>query len=110
MDFPSNSFGEVYKTKWLDNLQTYIEVRFGHLNAMIFRACRLVVDTGLHAFGWSRCLDTVHNYLELIFRIIHCKEHNIPLNKILIFRERAIEYMLEHTARTRDNIEREVNR
>jgi len=52
--------------------------RFGHLNAMIFRACRLVVDTGLHAFGWSR--------------------------------ERAIEFMLEHTARTRDNIEREVNR
>ena len=25
-------------------------------------------------------------------------------------RERAIEFMLEHTARTRDNIEREVNR
>ena len=34
------------------------------------------------------------------------------LTKILAlnFRERAIEFMLEHTARTRDNIEREVNR
>jgi len=29
-------------------------VRFGHLTAMIFRACRLVVDTGIHALGWTR--------------------------------------------------------
>ena len=28
--------------------------RYGHLQSVIFRAARLVVDTGLHALGWSR--------------------------------------------------------
>ncbi|KAB7497567.1 hypothetical protein Anas_03154 [Armadillidium nasatum] len=28
--------------------------RYGHYSAEMFRACRLVVDTGLHALGWTK--------------------------------------------------------
>ena len=43
----------------------------------IFRACRLVVDTGLHALGWTK--------------------------------EKAIQYMTDHSANSLDNIRREVS-
>ncbi|XP_035223065.1 uncharacterized protein LOC118195841 [Stegodyphus dumicola] len=52
--------------------------RYGHLSEEIFRACRMVVDTGLHVFGWSR--------------------------------QQAIDYMMENSAATLNNIEREVDR
>ena len=52
--------------------------RFGILSYDAWRACRLVVDTGMHALGWSR--------------------------------DRAIAYMVEHTALAENNIVNEVDR
>lgn len=51
---------------------------FGRLSYEMWRALRLAVDTGLHAFGWSR--------------------------------ERAVGFMLENSALSRENVEREVDR
>ena len=36
------------------NIYTDPYDRIGHYSEEIFRACRLVVDTGMHALGWSR--------------------------------------------------------
>ena len=52
--------------------------RYGALIFEMWRACRLVVDTGIHGMGWSR--------------------------------QQAIDYMTEHTANSRLDIESEVDR
>jgi len=52
--------------------------RFGIASFDAWRACRLVVDTGMHALGWSR--------------------------------DRAIAFMLEHTALAENNVTNEVDR
>ena len=52
--------------------------RMGMLSYDAWRAARLVVDTGIHAFGWSR--------------------------------ERAVQFMLAHTALAENNVRNEVDR
>ena len=55
-----NPFSEgwaLYAEQIADELGAYddFEVgRLGYLQALAFRACRMVVDTGLHSKGWSR--------------------------------------------------------
>ena len=52
--------------------------RFGHYSFNLLRACRLVVDTGVHAMGWSR--------------------------------EKAVNFMLNNTAMSKDSVEAEIDR
>lgn len=46
----------LYCERLADEMGLYLDERerFGMLNAQSFRAARLVVDSGLHAFGWTR--------------------------------------------------------
>ncbi len=44
-------------TEWLGTVMGIYETpyeEFGRLTYEMWRACRLVIDTGIHAFGWSR--------------------------------------------------------
>nr|WP_314471816.1 DUF885 family protein [uncultured Sphingomonas sp.] len=52
--------------------------KIGYLQSHLFRAARLVVDTGIHSRGWDR--------------------------------ERAIDYLTEHSSMTRDGAAKEVDR
>ncbi|MFC4242227.1 DUF885 domain-containing protein [Gryllotalpicola reticulitermitis] len=83
LDVEACSFNEgwgLYSEQFADEIGLYSSdvARLGMLSFRALRACRLVVDTGIHHFGWSR--------------------------------ERAIEFMWEHTATTREHVTNEVDR
>jgi uncharacterized protein (DUF885 family) len=52
-------------TEWLGTIMDIYETPyedFGRLTYEMWRACRLVIDTGIHQFGWSR--EQAMNYLR----------------------------------------------
>ncbi len=83
LDVEACSFNEgwgLYSEQFADEIGLYSDdlARLGMLSFRALRASRLVIDTGIHHFGWSR--------------------------------ERAIEFMWEHTATTRSHVRNEVDR
>jgi len=69
--------------------------RFGMLNYQIWRAARLVVDTGIHAQGWSRdqALDYLRQYTAL-------PEHEIEteIDRYIAWPAQALSYYLGENA------------
>jgi uncharacterized protein (DUF885 family) len=69
--------------------------RFGMLNYQIWRAARLVVDTGIHAQGWSRdqALDYLRRYTAL-------PEHEIEteVDRYIAWPAQALSYYLGENA------------
>ena len=79
----NSGFGEgwgLYAERLADELGLYSDdaSRFGMLSNAAWRACRLVVDSGIHAFGWDR--------------------------------DKAIGFLLDHTAMPRTQAAQEVDR
>lgn len=70
----------LYSERLADEMGLYTSDRdrLGMVSFDALRACRLVVDTGMHALGWSR--------------------------------QQAVDFMWDHTATTRENVENEITR
>ena len=69
--------------------------RFGMLNYQIWRAARLVIDTGIHTQGWSRdrAIDYLHEYTAL-------PEHEIQteVDRYIAWPAQALSYYLGENA------------
>jgi prolyl oligopeptidase len=82
----------LYAERLSDELGLYAtpEARFGMLNYQAWRAVRLVVDTGMHALGWSRqqAIDTMRAHLAL-------PDHEIAneIDRYIIWPGQALAYM-----------------
>lgn len=64
---------------------------YGHLSHEMFRACRLVVDTGIHALGWSR--EEAVNYM-LENTALHRSNIENEINRYITWPAQACAYKI----------------
>ncbi len=65
--------------------------KFGYLNYQMWRAVRLVVDTGIHYYGWSRerAIRYMQNNTALSAQNIHTE-----VNRYIVWPGQALSYMI----------------
>ena len=63
--------------------------RFGMLDSQALRAVRLVVDTGLHAFGWSR----LRAFETMVAAGVHPTDAGIETDRYIAWPGQALAYM-----------------
>jgi len=64
---------------------------FGRLSYEMWRACRLVVDTGMHAFGWSR-----QQAIDFMMENTSLSEHNVTteIDRYITWPGQALAYKI----------------
>ncbi|KAF2366452.1 Protein of unknown function DUF885, partial [Trinorchestia longiramus] len=63
--------------------------RYGHYSDEMFRACRLVIDTGIHAFGWTKD-EAVEYMLSYTAMTPHAVENEV--NRYISWPGQALGY------------------
>jgi uncharacterized protein (DUF885 family) len=91
-----SAFGEgwgLYAERLADEMGLYTSPldRMGMLSADSMRACRLVVDTGIHAFGWSR-----RQAIDYMLENSPMRESHVSaeIDRYIVMPGQALSYML----------------
>ena len=95
-NFYLSAYGEgwgLYAESLADEMGIYTTPyeKFGQLTYSMWRACRLVVDTGIHAFGWSKekALDYMSKNTALSFH-----EINTEIDRYISWPGQALSYKI----------------
>ncbi len=98
------AYGEgwgLYAEQIADELGAYdgaVAGRVGYLQAALYRACRVVVDTGMHALGWSR--QRAIDYMNDITGLAPAATEN-EIDRYIVWPGQACSYKLGHTVISR---------
>ena len=95
-NFYLSAYGEgwgLYAESLADEMGVYTTPyeKFGQLTYSMWRACRLVVDTGIHAFGWSKekAVDYMSKNTALSFH-----EINTEIDRYISWPGQALSYKI----------------